>query len=134
MKPVYVKSGTNIDFDVGNSDKDTRFRSTVFRPCISKISSTCLENAAENLDIAIPMCNLLEDSENYSMTLGSLWNYYKDEIGDEDDEDDASEGKSFYYQTKIMRKAEVRPPQQAQPLTNLDYLGHCNHHKHKCHL
>ena len=34
MKHVYVKSGTNIDFDVGNSDKDTRFRSTVSRPCI----------------------------------------------------------------------------------------------------
>ena len=68
------------------------------------------------------------------MTLGSLWNYYKDEIVDEDDEDDASEGKSFYYQTKIMRKAEVRRPQQAQPLTNLDDLGHCNHHKYKYHL
>ena len=28
----------------------------------------------------MPMYNLLEYSNNYSMTSGSLWNYYRDEI------------------------------------------------------
>ena len=28
----------------------------------------------------MPMYNLLECSDNYSMTSGSLWNYYRDEI------------------------------------------------------
>ena len=28
------------------------------------------------------MYNLLEYSDNYSMTLGSLWNYYRDELID----------------------------------------------------
>ena len=37
-------------------------------------------NAAEDLDITIPIYNLLEYSENYSMTSGSLWHYYKDEL------------------------------------------------------
>ena len=30
----------------------------------------------------MPMYNLLEYSGNYSMTSGSLWNYYRDEVND----------------------------------------------------
>ena len=37
----------------------------------------------EDLDIAMSMYNLLEGSKNYSKTAGSLWNYYKDELSDE---------------------------------------------------
>ena len=32
------------------------------------------------LDIVVPMYNLLEHSQNYSLTSGNLWNYYRDEI------------------------------------------------------
>ena len=35
------------------------------------------------------------------MTSGSLWNYYRDEIGDVDDK--AADGKSFKYKIKIIR-------------------------------
>ena len=38
--------------------------------------------AAEDLDIVLPMYNLLKYSENYSMTLASLWNYYRHEKND----------------------------------------------------
>ena len=34
---------------------------------------------AEDLDVVIPMYNLLEYSKNYKKTTGSLWNYYRDE-------------------------------------------------------
>ena len=34
----------------------------------------------------MPMYNLLEYSENYSVTSLSLWNYYKDEINDYENE------------------------------------------------
>ena len=60
-----------------------------------------MENA-EDLDIVIPMYNLPEYSDNYFMTLGSLWNYYKDEIDGVDDI--ASQVKSFKYKTKITGK------------------------------
>ena len=46
----------------------------LLRWCISKISNTFLDNAVD-LDIVMPMCNLLEYSNNYFMTPGSLWNY-----------------------------------------------------------
>ena len=39
----------------------------------------------------MPMYNRLEYSKNYSMTSGILWNYYRDEINDVDD--NASDGK-----------------------------------------
>ena len=39
----------------------------------------------------MPMCNLLEYSDNYSVTSGSLWNYYRHEINDDKNENDANE-------------------------------------------
>ena len=36
---------------------------------------------AEDLDIVIPMKNLIDYSSNYSETRGSLWFYSKDESG-----------------------------------------------------
>ena len=44
-----------------------------FRSCISKINSTLMDNA-EHYVMVMPMNNLLEYSQNYSMTSGSLWN------------------------------------------------------------
>ena len=50
-----------------------------FRSCISKINSTLIDNA-EDLDIVMPIYNLLEYPQNCFVTSGSLWNYYRDEI------------------------------------------------------
>ena len=55
----------------------------------------------------MPMYNLLEYSQNYSMASGSLWNYYRDETDDVDD--NASDGKSFNYKTKIVGKTTQSP-------------------------
>ena len=77
------------------AEKDFAFKNNApFRSCISKINSTLIDNA-EDLDIVMPMYNLLKFSQNYSMTSGSLWNYYRDEIDDVDG--NASDGKSFEY-------------------------------------
>ena len=61
---------------------------------------------AEELDIVIPMYNQLEYSQNNYMTSGSVWNYNRDEIDDVDN--NASDGKSFEYKTKI-GKTLARP-------------------------
>ena len=60
----------------------------------------------------MPMYNLLEYSDSYSMTSGSLWNYYRNEINDDENENDVNENmanknkiatsKSFKYNTKIL--------------------------------
>ena len=49
-----------------------------FTDCISKINNTQVDNAKDN-DTVIPMLNLIEYSDNYSKTSGSLWQYYRDE-------------------------------------------------------
>ena len=41
------------------------------------------------------------------MTLGSLWNYYRDEIDGVDD--NASDGKSFKHETTVVGKRTQRP-------------------------
>ena len=46
--------------------------------CISKISGVQINNA-EDLDVVMPMHNLLEYNRNYRKTTGSLWEYYRDE-------------------------------------------------------
>ena len=80
------------------------------RSSISKINNRSIDNA-EDLDIFMPMYNLLKYSDNYSMTSGSLWNYYRDGINDDENENDANKNmvnhnktttsKSFKYKTKI---------------------------------
>ena len=61
----------------------------------------------------MPMSNVLEYSQNYSVTSRSLWNYYRDEIDDADA--NASNGKPFRYKTKIIGKTEARPQRPPQP-------------------
>ena len=48
-----------------------------FTNCISEISNTQMNNA-KDLDVVMPMYNLIEYSDNYSKTSGSLWEYYRD--------------------------------------------------------
>ena len=81
-----------------------------FISCVSKINNKLVENA-EDLDVVMPMYNLLEYSKNYQKTSGSLFNYYRDEPshdyfgGDTDDRDINisidSNSKSFAYKTSL---------------------------------
>ena len=50
---------------------------TPFAKCITKIDETI--DDAEDLDLVMPVYNLIEYSSNYSGTTGSLWFYSKDE-------------------------------------------------------
>ena len=76
-----------------------------FVGCISKINNTLIDNV-EDLDVAMPMYNLIEYSKNYRKTTGSLWNYYRDELSDDTkDNNNPNENivnsESFKYNTSI---------------------------------
>ena len=45
--------------------------------CVSEINNTQIDNA-KDIDIVMPMYNLIEYSDNYAKTSGSLWQYCKD--------------------------------------------------------
>ena len=58
----------------------------------------------------MPVYNLIEYSDNYSKTSGSLWQYYKDipavdDNGDIEDFDGANATDSFSFKTKITGQA-----------------------------
>ena len=51
----------------------------------------------------MPMYNLLEYSKNYKKTVGSLYNYYRDELSDHDDNNNnVVNSKIFQYKNKII--------------------------------
>ena len=76
-----------------------------FINCISKINGVKNDNA-KDLDVVMPMYNLLEYSKNCRKRTGSLWNYYRDEpnsnIGDNNITHSILKSKSFDYKTNFM--------------------------------
>ena len=61
-----------------NNDRKVIFKNCApFTNCISEINNTQIDNA-KDIDIIMPMYNLIEYSDNYAKTTGSLWQYCKD--------------------------------------------------------
>ena len=64
--------------DANNTNKKVIFENCApFTICRSKINNTQVNNT-KDLDIVMPTYNLIEYSDNYSKTSGSLWQYCKD--------------------------------------------------------
>ena len=85
---IVVKRIITIGRDDNNkkwNKKLTFINNVPVRSCISKTNNTLIDNV-ENLNVVMSMYNLLEYSNNYSMISGSLWNYYRDEINDDANE------------------------------------------------
>ena len=83
-----------------------------FISCISKINGELIENA-KDLEIVMPMYNLLEYSKNYRKTRGSLFNYYRDQPNSDGEGDgnnrinySIKDSKCFNYKTSIIRELE----------------------------
>ena len=65
----------------GNNGIKVIFKSCApFTSCKSKINNTHINNA-KCIDVVMSMYELLQSSDNYSKTSGSLWQYYRDEPG-----------------------------------------------------
>ena len=61
-----------------NINKKVIFKNCApFSNCISEINNTQIDKA-KDIDIVMPMYNLIEHSDNYAKTSGSLWQYCKD--------------------------------------------------------
>ena len=128
-----VNDQSNANYDVGNEiisnlcDYDAYVlvrRDTVttahndptpvaFKNCatfikyITKIDGTAIDDA-EDLNLVMPMCNLVEYSSNYSATTGSLWFYSKDEVTNFNaDIVNNNNFKSFGYNAKLLGNTEA---------------------------
>ena len=85
---IFVKETIRIagaGDDAAATQADERDKGVVFKNCapftncISEINNTQVDKATD-IDIVMPMYNLIEYSDNYAKTSGSLWQYYRDEL------------------------------------------------------
>ena len=94
-----------------NNIRDKRNRPLIlennapFVSCITRINGELIDDA-DDLDIVMSMYNLLEYSKNYRKTIGSLYNYYRDELSDYADDNNFDNIKvvnsnTFKYRNKI---------------------------------
>ena len=92
MFECIVVKGTKIVTRTTNANKRNEklaFKSnTAFRSCISKINNK-LMYSAQDLDIVMLMYNYLEYSNNVFLPSGSLWNYFRDELNDANENNNA---------------------------------------------
>ena len=77
-----------------------------FVSCITRINGELIEDA-DDLDIVMYMYNLLEYSENYRKTIGSLYNYYRDELTNDNNDNNFDNrnvvnSEAFKYKNKII--------------------------------
>ena len=80
-------------------DKGVLFKNcALFTKCISRLNGTVIDNA-QDIDIVMLMYNLIEYSDIYSKTSGSLWQYYKDNPND-----NLARSASFKFKIKITGK------------------------------
>ena len=83
---------------------DEKYKGVIFKNCASftkctgRINNTDIDNA-QYIGIVMPMYSLIEYSDNYSKTSGSLWQYYKD-----DPNDNITDSESFKSKIKITGK------------------------------
>ena len=64
---------------IGNSIIEVLFKNcALFTDCISEVNNTQIDKA-KDIDVVIPIYNLIEHSNNYSKTSGSLWQYCRDQ-------------------------------------------------------
>ena len=78
MGTITVNNTAAADADSNNTNKKVIFKNYApFSKCISKIDNTSVGDA-KDIDIIMSMYNLIEYSDIYSKTSGSLWQYTKD--------------------------------------------------------
>ena len=112
---ILVKGNITVNNTAGaganpnNTNKKIIFKNCAsFTNCISKINNTQIDNA-EYINIVMPMCNLIEYSDNHSKTSGSLWQYCKnvpavDDNGAIVNFNGTNDTDSFNFKTKITGK------------------------------
>ena len=82
---AYILVTGNINVTGGNNNTKVAFKNCApFKDCRTEINDTFVDYA-DFINITMPMYNLIEYSDNYSDTSGSLWQFKRDEIEEDVD-------------------------------------------------
>ena len=107
----------------GNNNIQVLFKNCA--NCISEINNTQIYNA-KGIHVVMPMYNLIEYSDNYSKTSGSLWKYYRDEpaLTNASALDNfPGNSDSFKYEQKITGSTGNNGTKAAKIMVPLKYLS-----------
>ena len=91
-----------------------------FRTCSLTINDEHVEKA-EDLDIAMPMCNLLEYSDNYQDSAGSFYQFKRDVPAD-DNANVANDTTSLVYKSKIISGTDDNNVNNVKLVVPLKYV------------
>ena len=87
-----------------NNDTDCAFKNCApFSACTTKVNDVFVDET-NHIYIAMPMYNLIEYSDNYSDTSGSLWQFKRDEFPADNADLTIDISDSFKYKATILRK------------------------------
>ena len=125
---IIVNNTAAADDDANNTNKKVIFKNCApFTNCISKINNTQIDDV-EFIDIVVPMYNLIEYSDNYSKTSGSLWQYCKElpainNKGTITNFDGTNATDSFNFKTKINDQTNNNGIINVEIMVPLKYLS-----------
>ena len=126
VKVAYIAADNNLAFK----------NCAPFTRCVTHINDEHVKSA-ENLDIIMPMYNLIEYSDNYADSSGSLYQFKRDEspINNAGNPDNVAldNSTSFKYKTSLLEKEDdddgndrsLKNTKIVVPLKHLsNFLGH----------
>ena len=87
-----------------NNDTNVPFKNCApFSTCTKKINDILVDEA-NHIYIAMPIYNLIEYSDNYSDTSGSLWQFKKDQVPANNVDLTVDNSQSFKYKAALLGK------------------------------
>ena len=111
--------GAGADAAAITTDRNNRqaiFKNcALFTDCITEINNTHVDNA-KDLNVVMPMCNLIEYRDNYSKASGSLNQFCRDEPNNA-----IKESESFKFKSKFLENTNNEGIVKAKIAVPLNY-------------
>ena len=104
---AYILVTGNITATPNNAATQVIFKNCApFKNCRTEINDTFVDYA-DFINIAMPMYNLIEDSDDYSDTSESLWGFKRDDVVNNADVTNNDHAPSFKYKASLTTNTEA---------------------------
>ena len=114
---------------VNNTNKKVIFKNCApFTDCITEINNMQVHDN-QKIDIVMPMYNIINYSDVYSKTSGSLWQYYRDESAIDNNDNiidlhaNNNNSASFKFKQQITRQTGNNETKDVKIMVPLKYLS-----------
>ena len=112
---------------VSNTNKKVIFKNcALFTNCLIEINNIQIDDS-QDIDVVMPMYNLIECSDAYSKTSGGLWQYYIDELALDNNNNipdflaNSNNSTSFKFKEQITGKTGKGGTKDVEIIVSLKY-------------